>query len=545
MSTVTIDALVVTNDSSSLNQLSNVSVPTSAHNQFLTYNDSAIDGTNPDGWVSKGKVSHDLENVDNQVVPNHDEIFVYNENSQDGNYSTSWVNKNITDLLQGIQVTVEGLVSIENAKVLGESGNAALSDMVAFGDAAAANTSNFTMGIGSCGDNNIIYKREPTDIDFVFLQTLDKGKVSNLTLPAGTVFRSTKGIMGFSSPFPMPFGISSLSSNFFRFYAFRLTNQVYVTSAGLESIVTLYNSDGVTIADGPVTIGPYQSTTLACGDEVTGEFVVVATNAVYCGTSTTSDTDQRLVPPLSNEIIVWNRFNRITAQESNTLVRWYRRNGETGSVTVDAGTPIAIYNGSVNEDVGATNTNAGSNVGYAVDGCLILKSDKPIGAFSGADNSGGESTPGYPLNQLAQLFVNPANIDDNTNSARSSITIGSQYEGEFKVYDNTNTLITTVAITRAISVTVPEDQLYPAAGQWQPASNGITDYTGGYVECNVPSVCIMNLNGSSVWTVDAGDEVVICGSTPDELRANIKKDSDGFFRRRDIDASGVETWNIC
>jgi len=55
----------------------------------------------------------------------------------------------------------------------------------------------------------------------------------------------------------------------------------------------------------------------------------------------------------------------------------------------------------------------------------------------------------------------------------------------------------------------------------------------------------MNLNGGSIWTSDAGDEMLIPGVTPDYLRASIIKDANGLYNRRDIDISGIETWNIC
>lgn len=540
-STASCSSVVVASDSIALEQLTDVDVPSETHNEYASFNVNATDPSFVDGWVPKLHSVYDATNMNADLTPAHNDLLVWNETAQDPSFAANWVNKKITDLIQGLQVTVDGIVAIENARVTGREGNPGLTDMVAFTDVL---TDGVTLGMGSAGNNNIIYKREPTDDDFVYLTTLSLGEIANFDLPAGTVFRSTKGISGFSAPFPMPFGVSSLSDTFFRFYAFRNTNQAFVTSAGLESVVTLYASDGTTVVDGPVTIPPFGSTTFNCGDDVQGEFVVSATNGVYCGTNTTGNLDHRLVPPMVMECIVWNRFNRVTAQETGTSVRWYRRNGETGLVTVNAGTPLAIYTGDVNEEAGPTN--AGTDADYAVDGCLILRADKPISCFSGADSRGGEATPGWPLTQLAQLFPNPANIDDNADAGRASVTVGSPYEGLMSVYDSTQTLITTISITRAVAVTTTDDQLYPAAGQWQPVGSGLTDWNGGYVITNVPCVCIMNFDGSpSPWTSDGGDEMNVVGTTPEDLRAEIRKDADGFFRRRDIDAAGVETWDIC
>jgi len=88
--------------------------------------------------------------------------------------------------------------------------------------------------------------------------------------------------------------------------------------------------------------------------------------------------------------------------------------------------------------------------------------------------------------------------------------------------------------------------LFPAAGQWQPIDLAVpVDWTGGWVQTNVPAVCVMNFMDSTIHTADNGDETMIPGVTPDEIRAEIVKDANGLFRRRDISATGIETWNIC
>ena len=542
-STASCGSVVVVSDSINLDQLVDVIIATETHDEYMSFNDNATDGAFPDGWVPKTREITDVSNLNADLVPSHNNLLAWNDVVQDSTFAADWVNKTINDLLQTMQVTVDGIVSIANSKRSGRSGNPGLTDMVAFTDSLE---NGVTIGIGSSGNNNVIYKREPTDTDFVYLITMSLGEVQNFNLPAGTVFRTTKGIMGFSSPFPLPFGLSSMSDTYFRFFAFRLTSEVYITSAGLESTVTLYASDGVTITDGPVTIEPFGSTVFNCGDSVVGEFIVDATTDVYCGVMTTNDRDQRIVTPMALEMIVWNRFCRVTAQEIGTTVTWYRRgttSGDTGTFTVDAGSPVSTYTGTINESAGAIN--AGHTTDYGVDGCLILRADKPINCFSGADSAGWEATPGWPIDQLAQLFPNPANIDDNADAGRSSITVGSPYEGTMFVYDSTQTLVTSVAITRVAAIVTVEDQLYPAAGQWTPTSSGLTDFTGGYIITNVPCVCIMNFNGSSIWSSDAGDEMLIVGTTPEDIRAEIRKDADGFNRRRDIDNLGVETWNIC
>jgi len=151
------------------------------------------------------------------------------------------------------------------------------------------------------------------------------------------------------------------------------------------------------------------------------------------------------------------------------------------------------------------------------------------------------------LNQLSQVFANPSNIDDNADFGRSSVTLGGPYEGTATVYSSAGVNLATFTLTRATSpATTADEQLYPASGQWQPLTSGLTDYLGGWIEVNVPCYCVMNFNGiSGTYISDAGDEMVIPGVTPEDIRAEIIRDGNGLLRRRDIDASGVETWNVC
>lgn len=531
---------------------------TPSHGSMLVYNDrtSTDSISSASGFVRKLHVSlTDLGGIalNPDVEPKHQSVLAYNQNIVDETFDEGWVSKSVSDLLESFQVTVEGLVIIGLNKEKGRRGNTAVTDCVAFTDTPE---NGYTMAICSCGDGNIVTKREPTDHDFVFLAVLDKGKILNLSLAAGTIFRTTKGISGFSSPFPMPFGLSSLSDTYFRFFAFRKDVYVYATSAGLESVVTLYASDGTTVVDGPYTVSPYSSKKLVCN--ANDEFVVIATSAIYCGTSayrsdaaatSTSQLhlDMRLLPPMSCELIVWNRCCILTAQYHDTKVRWYRRNGETGMCTVHAGTPVFIYTGSVNEDEGATNPNAGNDRKYGLDGCLILKSDKPISGFAGADGNGWESTPGWPVDQLAQVFANPSTLNNSTSASISSITVASPYEGTATVYDSSAVLVTEFPITRgvSVSVTTSADQVYPAAGQWLPSDSGLSTLSGGYVETTVPAICIVNLAGSAIWSSNGGDELLIPGVSPAEIKADIVKDENNIHRLRVVDGNGDESWVVC
>lgn len=90
--------------------------------------------------------------------------------------------------------------------------------------------------------------------------------------------------------------------------------------------------------------------------------------------------------------------------------------------------------------------------------------------------------------------------------------------------------------------------MFPAAGQSNPGTDGYATLSGGWVETTTPAMVVINFIGTPTGIFgfsDGGDENNIPGTTPDELRAQIRKDPDGFLRRRDLDSAGNEVWNIC
>lgn len=524
--TVSSRMVVVNEDSMSLNQFKDVVLASPSHDQTIKYD------LNSSNWVNSGMFSlQDLGDMGITSV-SHNDVLIWNSSLD------KWENGKLSSLLTTLEAVVNGIVAIKLSAYIGEEGDSGKALSVAFTDSVEGG---YTMSIGSCGDNNAIYKKGPNDTNFSFFTTLNKGQNLPLTLEAGTVFRSDKGIAGFSCPFPMPFGISNFSDTYFRFYALRFEVVVHATSAGRDSLITLYASDETTIVDGPNFVAAYGSTKLTC--DANTEFVVVATTAIFCGvigdrgnapTSTNNYIDMRLCPPMSTEIIVHSRNNRLSAQFANTSVTYYRRNMSTGTFTVQAGTPLNIS--------GAT----GAQTDYNNDGWLILGANAPVASFSGADSVGWEATPGWPLTALAQLFPILSNIGGGTDFGRNSISLASPYEGTARVYSEGKVLVDTFTLTRGTSPpATPEDQKFPSAGQWNPEVSLGIDVSSGYVQCDVPCVCVMNFNASTVFTLDAGDEVCIPGTTPDEIKCQIRKDENGFLRRRTIDNLGAESWIIC
>lgn len=526
--TVTVGKLEVTEDSLFIDQLLDVTATNPTHDDVIIYKDSSIDPLFTDGWHSSPLVLDNLTNVGSAAEPSHNEILVWNENSTDMAYPTGWVNKGISTVFSSLPEIVNGIVVASEAVIKGNDGNPGCSDMIMMNDTVSG-SGVVNLSIASSHNNNAIHKKELTDSEFVFIQSLDKGEISNLTYTTGTIIRSSKGIYGLSGPFPTPLSPTSLSFKTGRFSTSVLSTSIIVASTGTECEVTLYESDGVTVSDGPTTITANQVTTLSCNS--IGEFVVSST-APVTGVVDGNSTQLRILPPMSSELICWNVGNIVSSLEGTASVSWYRRNGNTGITSVPSGT--------------ATSLGAGTNPTFGNNGCVILRADKPISCFTTSDGAGDQSIPGFPLEQLAQSFPSPCLIDDNTDDSIACIAIGSPYEGTATVYDSTGTIVSTFNFTRSTTPAVTaDDQLYPAAGKWSPVDSGLTSLDGGYVETNVPAMCAMNFNGSGVWTESSGNEIIIIGTTPENIRADIKVDANGLLRRRDLSATGIVTWEIC
>ena len=519
-------SIVINEDSGSLDQFIDVIITSATHDQTIKY-----DSTN---WVNTTVTLQELGDTDITSI-SHNDVLIWNSTT------SKWENGKLSSLLITLSEVVNGIVSIQLSVFIGEQGDPARSVCVAFTDTPENGA---TLAIASCGDNNVVYKKEPSDINFSYYRTMNRGEIYHDSLPAGTVFSSAKGIAGCTSPFPTPFGVSCLADTYFRFFALRQDVYVYATSAGRDSLVTVFASDETTIVGGPTFINAYGSTTFMLSPLL--EYVVTSTTDIFCGTGSSNGagianarTDVRLIPPMRCEVIVHNRLNRVTAQFTDTDITWYRQDMDIGSLTANAGTPLQI----------GTVARAGTVNRFANHGWLILRSNKPMSSFTGADGAGSNAVAGWPIEFLAQMFPIYSVIGTSADFHQAGINIASPYEGEARIYDNTGTLIFTFPYTRGTSPPVtPNDQLFPAAGQSNPATDGYAALTGGWIETTTPAVCVINFIGAATGDFgqsDNGDETLIPGTSPDEFKAQIRKDPDGFLRRRDIDVAGNETWNLC
>jgi len=534
MGTVNVGSIVVVNDSINMDQLVDVGATAPSHNDLIMYNDNATDAGFTDGWHAKPILLETFGNVETDTIPAHNEIIAWNDFATDPAYPTGWVNKNILTIFTELEPIVNSIVNVQKAFILAGEGQISKTEQVMFTDTVAA-TGVVNVALISCEDNNALYKKEIADSDFIFVQNLSKGVILNTTYTAGTFFRSDKGITGFSGPVPVPLGPSSFALKEARFYNDSVSATVDVVSMGTEVSVTVYQSDGVTVEDGPLILAGYAIGALSL--TAVGEYFIQSTGYILCHIIEVGNTKMRHIVPMSTELIGWNRNCYITAQEATTTVTYHRRNNTTGTIAVSAGTSV---DGTIT---------FGSNADFAPGGGIILRADNPISARLENDSAGTQAIALWPISSLSQCFGIPATLDIDIDYGVSCIACVSPYEGTATIYDNTGTVVNTFNFSRAGSIsppTVTTDQLFPASQRWNPAEETVpANLVGGYVTTNVPAMCVMNMNGDAVWTGGVAAEFALTGSTPEELRAEIRLDADGFARRRDISNAGVVTWTVC
>ena len=167
-------------------------------------------------------------------------------------------------------------------------------------------------------------------------------------------------------------------------------------------------------------------------------------------------------------------------------------------------------------------------------------------------------------------------------SSVNSISVTSPYEGKFTLYEydtNTRSVIRvtldipgggttdTIPIQRRFN-TPPmsiEEQRTPASAQIKanpdasgPAYGLQSDFNGGFIVSDVPCMVIVNssnntkdekdaiFKGSSgnlvVGVKTAGDETLMFGISPPELRCKVKVAEDGLLYKQTLSAGGLETW---
>ena len=370
-------------------------------------------------------------------------------------------------------------------------------------------------------------------------------------------------------------------------FSFRQSNRssqnhafIFFVNGPLENTVEVVYGNGNAIPDQPAfVLDPWafgvvhldgdSEYRIKCTTKVMACTACGFNNSDYTSASTpisAGPRDARLILPVSNDVITHPRSGFVSALFENTVIEWYDVAGDEGFFNGGAG----IGPGSPQDTAIATTSGGTGNstTDYRPNGFSRYKASGLISAYSGADGAGGDATPACPVTAMSQVVAQPLFINDAGNGDQTSVTIASPYEGTAKVYawnDATGVaeLAYTVPLSRqGVTVSAPDDQYHPTAGQVsnEPDAGVVTligQLNPGYVIADVPIMVVSQSNGTPTATLRSqngttttsmkndDDETLMFGITPDDLRAEIRKDAGGLLRRRDIDATGTETWTVC
>jgi hypothetical protein len=202
--------------------------------------------------------------------------------------------------------------------------------------------------------------------------------------------------------------------------------------------------------------------------------------------------------------------------------------------------------------LGNTNGNMGDDSDFAADGFMRVLANGPISGLTGADGEGLDATYNFPIKFIYQrvpIFLRNASNDNDVGS--NGLSFVGPYEGTIRVYNSDGSIYNTVQMTRAVTVRSEYDQLSPAAVSFATQSSVLGIFSGGYAESDVPFVCIHNPNNEFDFaTLPAdevrmhGEETVLIGTTPENIRVEVRKDGKGILRRRAVADDGTDTWIV-
>ena len=191
--------------------------------------------------------------------------------------------------------------------------------------------------------------------------------------------------------------------------------------------------------------------------------------------------------------------------------------------------------------------NAGSNSRFAVGGLINLEGSGPLSAFSGADGSGFEAVPFYPASACTQCIPIAFATINSGHGAISCFAIQSLYEGNYKIFGSDGDLKYTGTIDRGFTADSGKRQKHPAQALLE-GSSMFEPFLGGWIEADVPINLIMNTDENQDYITGGidteSDEILLVGVTPDNTRAELRKDAKGLTRRRTLSDTGTETWEL-
>ena len=374
---------------------------------------------------------------------------------------------------------------------------------------------------------------------------LGEGEVAVLTgVAPGAIVTSTGGVSGVSEgpQGPMPLAPEGFAAKHFMVFAFRFSaagaGVVFVATGAVAATARLMTGDGQTEVD-RVTVPPFSLGTMRT--QADAEHQIIADQPVFAGIASSSPDggpvdyhDARLVPPPAPEIIGYAWSAQVSALYPNTEITWHRADGVSGTATVSPGAAVSLT----------------GEKHYRPGGSVIVRATGPVTAFAGADGAGGDATPFYPLSALGQRVPLPLGLGTGKNGGNDGIAVASPYQGTARIIAADGSLAATLPLGRAAAATsqaTPCDAL--AAYNDATATATLTAFSGGHVEADVPIYVVQNStdDGTAVAGGIKGGakETAMPGVTPEEVRAEIRRDEGGTLRRRALAADGAVSWPEC
>lgn len=417
----------------------------------------------------------------------------------------------------------------------------------------------------------------------VFLEDGEVYVIQNLV--NGSIITLSEGGYGFSNQVngndesPMPLMSLALAFKDTFFYGFRNCDFglgfLHLVNGPVESSVTLYDDNNqVVLSQEEIVLKPWEYIRLDLNGN--GEYRLVASENVMGATHANNNRffDSRLVLPLTNDGMTWPRSGFVSALYNNTKIKYYVNDRASGDFGVDGVSP-----GSPADFDAITGANDSD---YEPRGATRLFASGLISAYSGADSSGLEASPLCPTKFTTQKVAVPLRVRTSGDGGNNSIALCSQYQGTARLYqwnqstgqadlvtvtDPFGNNTTEINLERRNSAnntyftpSTRDEQNFPAAALISANSNDYSyvfnnGFLGGYIEVDVPVVCVVNneqseiltyrgTTGSAVAGISSDDdETLTFGITPEDIRTEFTRGKDGLIYKRVIDA-GVETWEV-
>jgi hypothetical protein len=226
-----------------------------------------------------------------------------------------------------------------------------------------------------------------------------------------------------------------------------------------------------------------------------------------------------------------------------------------GAPTIDTALLVGNIHTRTIYQAGGNADNTGDPTDYRSNGVVIYEANALISSLSGADGSGNEATyfmPVITMTQVIPLYLGTALVG---NGAQSGIHVEAQHRGSYKIHRQDGSVVYSYTFDRDVGVIDSEfKQRFPTAWNLTGTGGGgsdavfIEDFTGGYIQADVPINVIMNSNRNSSNIINGietnSDEIVMYGTTPSDCRAEIRCTSDGRYRKRAISSTGAENWEL-